>query len=37
MYGEVTVTEAEGKPVFRYRPGFTGELEHWYYDTFRVK
>jgi len=37
MYGEATVTEAEGKLVFRYSPAFTGELEHWNYDTFRVK
>lgn len=37
MYGEATVAEVEGKLVFRYSPGFTGELEHWHYDTFRVK
>jgi len=37
MYGEATVTEAEGKLAFRYSPAFTGELEHWHYDTFRVK
>ena len=37
MYGEATVTHEEGKLVFRYSPAFTGELEHWHYDTFRVK
>ncbi|HEX2488920.1 MAG TPA: serine hydrolase [Blastocatellia bacterium] len=37
MYGEATVTEGDGKLVFRYSPGFTGELEHWHYETFRVK
>ena len=37
MYGEATVTQEEGKLVFRYSPAFTGELEHWHYDTFRVK
>jgi CubicO group peptidase (beta-lactamase class C family) len=37
MYGEATVTQEEGKLVFHYSPAFTGELEHWHYDTFRVK
>jgi hypothetical protein len=37
MYGEVTATEAEGKLVFHYSPAFTGKLERWHYDTFRVK
>ena len=37
MYGEAVVTEAEGKLMFRYSPAFTGQLEHWHYDTFRVK
>lgn len=37
MYGEATVTHEEGKLMFRYSPTFTGELEHWHYDTFRVK
>jgi CubicO group peptidase (beta-lactamase class C family) len=37
MYGEATVTQEGGKLVIRYSPAFTGELEHWHYDTFRVK
>lgn len=37
MYGEAVVTESGGKLSLRYSPAFTGELEHWHYDTFRVK
>lgn len=37
MYGEATVTETNGKLSLRYSPAFTGELEHWHYDNFRVK
>lgn len=36
MYGDAKVTEENGKLVLRYGPAFTGELEHWHYDTFRV-
>jgi hypothetical protein len=37
MYGEAKVTEEQGKRMLRYSAAFTGELEHWHYDTFRVK
>ena len=37
MYGESKVTEEQGKLMLRYSAAFTGELEHWHYDTFRVK
>lgn len=39
MYGEARVTEENGKLVLRLVPAahFVGDLEHWQYDTFRVK
>ncbi len=37
MYGEVKVALENGKLVTRFGPNFTGDLEHWNYDTFRVK
>jgi CubicO group peptidase (beta-lactamase class C family) len=38
MYGDVKVTQDEsGKLVVRYGQAFTGDLEHWHYDTFQVK
>ena len=37
MYGEAKVAQEEnGKLVLHYGPTFTGDLEHWHYDTFRV-
>ena len=36
MYGEAILTVEEGKLVLRFGPNFTGDLEHWNYDTFRV-
>lgn len=36
MYGEAKVTFEDGKLVTRFGPNFTGDLEHWHYDTFRV-
>jgi CubicO group peptidase (beta-lactamase class C family) len=36
MYGDAKVTLDNGKLVVHYGPGFTGDLEHWHYDTFRV-
>jgi CubicO group peptidase (beta-lactamase class C family) len=37
-YGDVTLTEESGHLVIRFlpSPAFTGDLEHWHYDTFRV-
>jgi CubicO group peptidase (beta-lactamase class C family) len=39
MYGEAKVTEENGKLVIRlvHSPNFVGDLEHWQYDTFRIK
>ena len=36
MYGETRVTFEKEKLVIRFGPNFTGDLEHWHYDTFRV-
>lgn len=36
MYGDAKVTLEKGKLVAQFGPGFTGDLEHWHYDTFRV-
>ena len=37
-YGDVTLAEESGHLVIRFvpAPAFTGDLEHWQYDTFRV-
>ena len=39
MYGDVTVTEENGKLVMRLvpAPNFVADLEHWHYDTFQIK
>lgn len=39
MYGDVTVAEENGKLVMRFlpSPNFVADLEHWHYDTFRIK
>jgi CubicO group peptidase (beta-lactamase class C family) len=39
MYGDVTVTEEDGKLVLRLAPApnFVADLEHWHYDTFQIK
>ena len=39
MYGDANVTEESGKLVLRLMPSslFVGDMEHWHYDTFRVK
>jgi hypothetical protein len=39
MYGDAKITEENGKLVLRLvpTPNFVGDLEHWQYDTFRVK
>ena len=37
MYGDLKVWQDEsGKLVARYGPTFTGDLEHWHYDTFQA-
>jgi hypothetical protein len=37
MYGKTKVTLEDQKLVVRFGPNYTGDLEHWHYDTFRVK
>ncbi len=39
MYGNVTITEENGKLVMRFlpSPNFVADLEHWHYDTFQIK
>jgi CubicO group peptidase (beta-lactamase class C family) len=39
MYGEARVAEEGGKLVLRLAPAsnFVGDLEHWHFDTFRLK
>lgn len=39
MYGDAVVAEEAGKLVLRLSPSpnFVGDLEHWHFDTFRVK
>jgi CubicO group peptidase (beta-lactamase class C family) len=39
MYGDITVTEENGKLVMRFLPAqnFVADLEHWHYDTFVIK
>jgi Domain of unknown function (DUF3471) len=36
MYGNLVMSFENGKLVARFGPNFTGDLEHWHYDTFRV-
>lgn len=36
LYGDVKITEEDGKLGFRFGPAFVGTMEHWHYDTFRV-
>jgi len=36
LYGTATVTFDKGLAM-RYGPGLEGKLEHWHYDTFRVR
>jgi hypothetical protein len=37
MYGDAKFEVENGRLVARFGPNFTGDLEHWHYDTFRVK
>lgn len=36
MYGVTKVALENQKLVVRFGPNFTGDLQHWHYDTFRV-
>src|SRR5687768_15918990 len=37
LYGDVKLAFSNGKLNLRYGPAFTGDLEHWHYDTFRAR
>lgn len=39
MYGDAKVTEENGRLVVRLvpAPAYVGDLEHWHFDTFRIK
>jgi CubicO group peptidase (beta-lactamase class C family) len=37
LYGEVTVAKEGEGLVARFGPAFTGDMEHWHYNTFRVR
>lgn len=37
MYGEMKIIEQNGKLIAQFNPAFTGDLEHWHYDTFQAK
>ena len=37
MYGDAEIEFANGKLTAHYGPYFTGDLDHWNYDTFQVK
>ncbi|HSB08499.1 MAG TPA: serine hydrolase [Blastocatellia bacterium] len=38
-YGEATISQEDGKLALRFShtPALTGDLEHWQYDTFKVR
>ena len=36
MYGDAKFAFKDGKLVSEFGPNFTGDLEHWHYNTFRV-
>lgn len=37
LYGEVKVTQGDGKLNLQLGPAFVSDLEHWHYDTFQAK
>jgi len=37
LYGDVKVTNENGKLRVQFGPAFSGDLEHWNYDTFQAK
>ncbi len=37
MYGDAEIDLVNGKLVAHFGPYFTGDLDHWNYDTFQVK
>ena len=39
LYGDAVISEENGKLILRLKPApnFVADLEHWHYDTFRIK
>lgn len=37
LYGDMVVTHTNGKLTLQFAGGLIGDLEHWHYDTFRVR
>ena len=39
LYGAINITEENGRLVMRFSrsPNFVADLEHWHYDTFKIK
>ncbi|HJQ40053.1 MAG TPA: serine hydrolase [Thermoanaerobaculia bacterium] len=37
LYGDLTITESDGKLVLQFARGEKADLTHWQYDTFRVR
>jgi len=37
LYGEAKIIEQQGRLRFSYSETYSGELEHWNYDTFHLK
>jgi CubicO group peptidase (beta-lactamase class C family) len=37
MYGEAKIIEQQGRLRFSYSETYSGEMEHWNYDTFHLK
>jgi CubicO group peptidase (beta-lactamase class C family) len=37
LYGQVDVREQNGKLALKFGPNWSGELEHWHFDTFRTR
>ena len=39
LYGDATISEENGKFVLKMlpSPNFVADLEHWHYDTFKIK
>lgn len=37
LYGDLSIDESNGALVLRYGPNWRGELQHWHYDSFRVR
>jgi hypothetical protein len=37
LYGDLTIREEGGKLALSFGPTWNGVLEHWHFDTFRVR